>query len=48
MDSDERLAEVLAAARRASFRHLIAEELLSGHLVTFEGFMHDGEVTPSA
>ena len=46
VDSDERLAEVLAAARRASFRHLIAEELLSGHLVTFEGFMHDGEVTP--
>ena len=46
VDSDERLAEVLAAARRASFRHLIAEELLSGHLVTFEGFMHDGEMTP--
>jgi biotin carboxylase len=44
--SDERLAEVLAAARRASFRHLIAEELLSGHLVTFEGFMHHGQVTP--
>ena len=46
VDSDERLAEVLAAARRASFRRLIAEQLLSGHLVTFEGFMHDGEVTP--
>ena len=46
VDSDERLAEVLAAARRASFRHLIAEELLSGRLVTFEGFMHDGEVSP--
>ncbi|HVI19880.1 MAG TPA: ATP-grasp domain-containing protein, partial [Gaiellales bacterium] len=44
--SDERLAEVLAAARRASFRHLIAEELLSGRLVTFEGFVHDGRVTP--
>jgi D-alanine-D-alanine ligase-like ATP-grasp enzyme len=46
VDSDERLTEVLAAARRASFRHLIAEELLSGRLVTFEGFMHRGELTP--
>jgi biotin carboxylase len=46
VDSDERLAEVLAAARRASFRHLIAEELLAGRLVTFEGFMHNGEMTP--
>jgi biotin carboxylase len=46
VDSGQRLAEVLAAARRASFRHLIAEELLSGRLVTFEGFMHQGEMTP--
>jgi biotin carboxylase len=46
VDSDQRLAEVLAAARRASFRHLIAEELLCGRLVTFEGFMHRGTMTP--
>jgi biotin carboxylase len=46
VDSDDRLADVLARARRASFRHLIAEELLSGRLVTFEGFMRRGEVTP--
>jgi biotin carboxylase len=46
VDSDERLAEVLAAARQASFRHLIAEELLSGRLVTFEGFMQNDEMTP--
>jgi D-alanine-D-alanine ligase-like ATP-grasp enzyme len=46
VDSDERLAEVLASARRASFRHLIAEQLLSGRLVTFEGFMHRGRMTP--
>jgi D-alanine-D-alanine ligase-like ATP-grasp enzyme len=46
VDSDARLAEVLAAARRASFRHLIAEELLSGRLVTLEGFMHRGAMTP--
>jgi biotin carboxylase len=46
VDGDERLAEVLAAARRASFRRLIAEELLDGRLVTFEGFMHGGEMTP--
>jgi len=44
--SDARFAEVLAQARRASFRHLIAEQLLSGRLVTFEGFMHAGEMTP--
>jgi biotin carboxylase len=46
VDSAERLAEVLAAARRSSFRHLIAEELLSGRLVTFEGFMQGGSMTP--
>ena len=36
----------LAQARRASFRHLIAEQLLSGRLVTFEGFMYRGRMTP--
>ena len=46
VDSDQRLGEVLALARRNSFRHLIAEQLLSGRLVTFEGFMHGGEMTP--
>jgi biotin carboxylase len=46
VDGDDRLAEVLSAARQASFRRLIAEELLSGRLVTFEGFMHQGEMTP--
>ena len=46
VDSSERLAEVLAAARRAGFRHLIAEELLRGRLVTFEGFVHGGVMTP--
>ena len=44
--SDERWAEVLERARRTSFRHLIAEQLLSGRLVTFEGFMHAGRMTP--
>ena len=29
-----------------SFRQLIAEQLLSGALVTFEGFMHRGVMTP--
>ncbi len=29
----------------ASFRTLLAEELLTGDLVTFEGFMRDGELT---
>jgi formate-dependent phosphoribosylglycinamide formyltransferase (GAR transformylase) len=29
-----------------SFRRLIAEELLAGKLVTFEGYMHRGELTP--
>ncbi len=29
-----------------SFRRLIAEELLSGTLVTFEGYMHHGQMTP--
>jgi biotin carboxylase len=46
VDSDERLAEVLGLARRASFRHLIAEQLLSGRLVTFEGYMRGGTMTP--
>jgi biotin carboxylase len=46
VDSDERLAEVLTSARRASFRHLIAEELLFGQHVTFEGFMQGGEMIP--
>ncbi len=46
IDSDQRLSEVLALARRNSFRHLIAEQLLSGRLVTFEGFMHGGRMTP--
>ena len=46
VDGPERLAEVLAAARRAQIRYLIAEELLDGRLVTFEGFASNGEVTP--
>ena len=46
VDGPERLAEVLAAARRAQIRYLIAEELLEGRLVTFEGFASNGEVTP--
>ena len=46
VDGPDRLAEVLAAARRAQVRHLIAEELLDGRLVTFEGFVANGEVTP--
>jgi biotin carboxylase len=29
-----------------TFRTLVAEELLDGALVTFEGFMHDGRMTP--
>jgi len=29
-----------------TFRTLVAEELLEGDLVTFEGFMHDGRMTP--
>ncbi len=35
-----------AALTGRSFRRLIAEELLSGTLVTFEGFMHRGQMTP--
>jgi D-alanine-D-alanine ligase-like ATP-grasp enzyme len=46
VDSDEVLADVVARARAASFRHLIAEQLLSGRLVTFEGFMSHGRMTP--
>lgn len=46
VDGPERLAEVLAASRGARVRYLIAEELLDGKLVTFEGFVHGGEVTP--
>ncbi len=46
VDGPERLGQVLAAARAASFRQLIAEELLSGRLVTFEGFAAGGEITP--
>ena len=46
VDSDEVLADVVARARAASFRHLIAEQLLSGRLVTFEGFMSGGRLTP--
>jgi hypothetical protein len=46
VDGPDRLAEVLAAARAARVRYLIAEELLDGKLVTFEGFVKDGEVTP--
>ena len=46
VDGPERLGQVLAAARSASFRPLIAEELLSGRLVTFEGFAAGGEITP--
>jgi biotin carboxylase len=35
-----------AALTGRSFRGLIAEELLSGVLVTFEGYMHHGTMTP--
>jgi biotin carboxylase len=46
VDGPDRLTEVLAAARAARVRYLIAEELLDGKLVTFEGFVAGGEVTP--
>lgn len=45
----ERLDAITAydtALTGRSFRRLIAEELLSGRLVTFEGYMHHGEMTP--
>jgi len=34
------------ALERRTFRTLVAEELLDGALVTFEGFMHHGRMTP--
>ncbi|HET6847591.1 MAG TPA: ATP-grasp domain-containing protein [Gaiellales bacterium] len=46
VDSDEALARALSSARASGFRHMIAEQLLSGRLVTFEGFMSQGRVTP--
>ncbi len=46
VDGPERYAAVLEAARASAFRHLIAEELLDGRLVTLEGMMHRGVMTP--
>jgi biotin carboxylase len=46
VDGPERYAAVLQAARASAFRHLIAEELLDGRLVTLEGIMHRGVMTP--
>jgi biotin carboxylase len=31
---------------KGEFRHMLAEELLTGRQVTFEGFMHAGSLTP--
>jgi biotin carboxylase len=46
IDSASDLDHALGAARAAGFRNLIAEELLTGPLVTFEGFIAGGQVTP--
>lgn len=46
IDDEGAYHRALGAARRASFRHLLAEELLEGRLVTFEGWMAGGAMTP--
>jgi biotin carboxylase len=46
IDSRADLDAALDAARAAGFRQMIAEELLTGRLVTFEGFIAGGDVTP--
>ena len=33
---------------KGEFRRMLAEELLTGRQVTFEGFMHQGNLTRSA
>lgn len=48
-EASARLDGITAYHRRLAgrpFRTLIAEQLLSGRLVTFEGFMHRGRMTP--
>ena len=48
-EARERLDAITAydfALTGRSFRQLIAEQLLTGTLVTFEGFMHHGVMTP--
>jgi biotin carboxylase len=45
VDNDADLREALASARAGGFPRLIAEELLDGPLVTFEGFMYRGRMT---
>lgn len=48
-EARERLEAITAydsALTGRSFRQLIAEQLLTGMLVTFEGFMHHGVMTP--
>ncbi len=45
VDNDGDLREALGTARAGGFSRLIAEELLDGPLVTFEGFMHQGRMT---
>ncbi len=48
-EARERLEAITAydsALTGRSFRQLIAEQLLTGTLVTFEGFMHRGVMTP--
>ncbi len=48
-EAARRLAAITAFDARLegrSFRRLVAEELLDGRLVTFEGFMHRGRMTP--
>jgi biotin carboxylase len=45
VDNDADLREALQSARAGGFSRLIAEELLDGPLVTFEGFMYRGRMT---
>lgn len=45
VDNDAGLREALQSAREGGFSRLIAEELLDGPLVTFEGFMYRGRMT---
>jgi len=45
VNNDADLREALRSARAGGFSRLIAEELLQGALVTFEGFMYRGRMT---
>ena len=45
VDNDADLRNALDSARAGGFGRLIAEELLEGVLVTFEGFMYRGRMT---